>query len=242
MIKLPNQDERILIEDAIKELADYCENKVPQLQGVPEFWGRIMMSHVLINPDLMMVGINPGKDSDYAPYWESKLGKEEGDKVRKERISPYRATWFTNDVFRFKKGTRNGFVYNTVRKCFTPERWDMIANQEEMPNIFWTNVYPIATRTEKDLNALLAKDPYLHNLCLSTFKKIISIVKPKVILTCGRRVCNDLGVQNYKELSATAWSGEYDGAVVIGYSRRLSQFYNSADVPLLVNETEKAFV
>lgn len=242
MVKLPNQNEKILIEDTIKELADYCEKKVPQMQGKDEFWGRIMMSHILINPDLMLVGINPGKNSDYAPYWESKLGKIEGDQIRKERISPYRATWFTNDVFRFKKGTRNGLIYNTVRRCFTPERWDLIANKDEMPNIFWMNVYPIATPTEKDLNLLLSKDPYLHNLCLSTFKKIISIVKPKVILTCGRRVCDDLGVQKYKKLSATAWSGEYDGAVVIGYSRRLSQFYNSTDIPLLVKETECAFV
>lgn len=211
-----NEKEEAQFAEFSKKLIDKCIEIATKYQGLQEFKGRFVLSDSYVNPDVLVIGINPGANTDYAPDYDN--DEHTRNTIRKERFSSHREHWHSDKVFRSEE-QKEGIINMSVKKCFSQQVWDNIVSCDN-PRIVHTNLCPIATKDEKELKSLYKLDPNLKPMCIEWIRNYIDLIQPRLIIVVGKSVMIDTfgGCELYVS-TKTAFHNVYKGIPVIGFSR-----------------------
>ncbi len=146
------------------------------------------------NPDLLILGLNPGGCRTY------------NEQVEKYRRGKYRET--LDDLCQ----GYNLYVYTDNNKITIARTLSKIFSKEKMKNILKEsiamNLYYFNTKDGKDLRE---EDEDILKFCKGQSFNVIKLINPKNILTLGSE--NPLGA-NEEILMGLLWRGEYEGVPV----------------------------
>jgi hypothetical protein len=150
---IPEDKEQFLRE--LQDTIHALETKLGQSQFVRPF----VCAGELTACDVFIVGVNPREDMEFRPYWDG--------------ISFNKAAW--EDEYQRQRLSRTG------SKSMSPTRTklNLICEGASPANVLETNLYPVATSTER----ILRRDPARQNDAI--FALLLRRLQPRVVITHG---------------------------------------------------------
>jgi len=258
-----NQDlrtEYANIEKRMYPIMDYLElNK--SKETIKNFYkGFItLQSPLLLNPEILFLGINPGQGA----FNENKYhGVNETIRIF-EPDKPIKLDWYKNGNARCRKksgkwaegyewfernqGINNQFVANMIELLYEVAKLkypneNIVSNTRPSwfetfgQKVMFTNLYPIATKNIKDLNAILktfSKEPNLIPLFgksnpirkwdvqryfIRMIEDLVKLIEPKVIVCLGTHAFNDFTFTTTRK-NCKVFKSKKDHYPVIGFNR-----------------------
>ncbi len=197
------------------ELNQWEKNFYQDLNSKWENWGKeneyiqkngfaLFYSPVIPNPDLMIIGLNPGTDDN--PF------------------NPAKEAPGYHDYFEFE-GTKDDYkMAKQMRKLFKDDLADKLQKSVKLNRLFFRshNYATWINNVDKELRI------NIENYCLVIVKKIITRLKPKIIL------CEGLDDPFYKLVSMYLEKEDiYEIGVISNRKRRLMQRFEREDITIL---------
>lgn len=205
---------------------------------------QIMMAPLVINPKVLIIGINPSRNTlvDYAGYNAKNKYKQNGDHIN----------WLKAQL---TEKPKDSFL-KSFSKCFPSEQWKTIIENKGTDcnphyDFTWINLCPIATRKAKQYRDLLDfKDHHklnkekmveawgiIHNLV----NRLEELINPELVICAGKEAFKEYLIakqyfKNSAQIEDIIKKQKDDsflfyepdkGAKVIGYKRTFNLISNN---------------
>lgn len=216
------------IEEWKKEVTEYLELINKQLQTSANsknlYYGfEVIDGQLKMNPEILFIGINPGKGNGKRHY-EIKL--------ETERIS-YLDDFEGNYSYTLARETINVFKLVGLNE-------DAIIDKIEKYCVK-TNFYHISTDDDKDIKKCFDKSDIKFgeywNKCLELNLKLISILKPKIVIFEGKSIYDEIIKDTYEikgswdnQLDFGYYFSEIENIHFIGYKRIFSNIATNKEI------------
>ncbi|TZF81764.1 hypothetical protein FW774_17050 [Pedobacter sp. BS3] len=150
------------------------------------------------NPDLLIIGINPGGEGKYSKWLE----RNKKDKRTNESLYYGVNTLVEKPYWEIEDKNKGA---DTMRAAFSKVFTEENGLKSVLKNAVMMNMIYFNTKTEKDLNSIPIE---MRNFCISKTLEFIDILKPKNILfLTNEKMLKKYGVKNILQVSDTVKKG-----------------------------------
>jgi len=200
-------------EKWLQEVADGCHEIATEIDL--DFY--IFQTPIIYNPDLLLIGINPGSNNSY-----SKMLKEKGVKKREASSLYYNENLLVEEANDWKDGM--GAVRNKFKEIFFD---DYLFSQ--LKNSVMMNMYYFNTKSSMDIKNL---DAELKAYCLEKTKEFIDIINPKniVFFTSDKSILAKIGVKEIQQVDTFLKIGKLNDHKIISIPHFSARGYNSKSI------------